>query len=86
VSAAPEYWIWIWHAFRVHAGHDVAGERPIDLVRVRYVDGDGRERVVRVEQAAGVSFEDGRMARSIPSYRGHRPPGVGHKRGSMCGG
>jgi hypothetical protein len=53
-------------------GHDVAGERPIDLVRVRYVDGDGREHVLRLEQAAGVSFEDGRMARSIPSYRGQR--------------
>jgi hypothetical protein len=53
-------------------GHDVAGERPIDLVRVRYVDGDGCDHVLRLEQAAGVSFEDGRMARSIPSYRGQR--------------
>jgi hypothetical protein len=53
-------------------GYDVVGERRIDLIRVRYVDDDGREHVVRLEQASGVSFEDGRMARAIPSYRGQR--------------
>jgi hypothetical protein len=53
-------------------GHDVADERPIDLVRVRYVDGDGCEHVVRLKQAAGVSFEDARMARSIPTSPGGR--------------
>jgi hypothetical protein len=51
---------------------DTASEQPIDLVRVRYVDGDGCEHVVRLEQAADVSFEDGRMARPIPSYRGQQ--------------
>ena len=53
-------------------GHDVAAERPIDLVRVRYIDGGGDEHVLRLEQAAGVAFEDGRMARAIPSYRGQQ--------------
>lgn len=49
--------------------------RDIDLVRVRYVDAEGVERLVRLEEAACVRFEDGRMARVIPSHRdqGHMP-------------
>ncbi|MFI5761987.1 TnsA-like heteromeric transposase endonuclease subunit [Streptomyces sp. NPDC051563] len=58
---------------------DVEGPEPavrgFDLVRVRYVDAEGIERLVRLEEAAGVLFEDGRMVRAIPSYRdqGHMP-------------
>lgn len=49
--------------------------REIDLVRVRYVDAEGIEHVVRLEEASRVPFEDGRMVRDIPSYRdqGHMP-------------
>ena len=47
--------------------HDMATERPIDLVRVRYVDGEGDEHVLRLEQAADVPFEDGRMRGRSPA-------------------
>lgn len=52
-----------------------ASAREIDLVRVRYVDTEGDEHLVRLQEAAGVPFEDGRMARAIPSHRdqGHMP-------------
>lgn len=52
-----------------------ASAREIDLVRVRYVDAEGVEHLVRLEEAADVRFEDGRMARAIPSHRdqGHMP-------------
>ncbi|KIE26567.1 hypothetical protein LK08_14905 [Streptomyces sp. MUSC 125] len=45
------------------------------MVRVRYVGREGTERLVRLEEAAEVPFEDGRMARVIPSYvgQGHMP-------------
>ncbi|MET9509907.1 TnsA-like heteromeric transposase endonuclease subunit [Streptomyces flavidovirens] len=51
------------------------GIRDIDLVRVRYVDGEGTEHLIRLEEAADTPFEDGRMVRAIPSYRGqgHMP-------------
>jgi hypothetical protein len=56
-------------------GQGVVDERPVDLVRVRYLDGDGREHFVRLEQARDTAFERGRMARAIPSHRGqaHTP-------------
>ncbi|MEV4943011.1 hypothetical protein [Streptomyces zaomyceticus] len=44
--------------------------REIDLVRVRYVDAEGAEHLVRLEEAADVRFEDGRMVRAVPSPRG----------------
>ncbi|MFD7875463.1 TnsA-like heteromeric transposase endonuclease subunit [Streptomyces sp. NPDC059766] len=49
--------------------------RDIDLVGVRYVGREGTERLVRLEEAAEVPFEDSRMARVIPSYVGqvHMP-------------
>ncbi|MEU5344475.1 TnsA-like heteromeric transposase endonuclease subunit [Streptomyces sp. NPDC020766] len=49
--------------------------RDIDMVRVRYVDPEGLQHLVRLEQAADVPFEDGRMVRAIPSHRdqGHMP-------------
>ncbi|MFF0157243.1 TnsA-like heteromeric transposase endonuclease subunit [Streptomyces sp. NPDC005263] len=49
--------------------------RDIDLVRVRYVDSGGLQHLVRLEEAADVPFEDGRMVRAIPSHRdqGHMP-------------
>lgn len=49
--------------------------REIDLVRVRYIDADGLEHLVRLEEVSDVPFEDGRMVRTIPSYRdqGHMP-------------
>ncbi|MFI6700226.1 TnsA-like heteromeric transposase endonuclease subunit [Streptomyces sp. NPDC050509] len=52
-----------------------SGTRDIDLVRVRYVDHEGTERLVRLEEAVRVPIEDGRTVRSIPSYRdqGHMP-------------
>ncbi|MGI5238709.1 TnsA-like heteromeric transposase endonuclease subunit [Dactylosporangium sp. CA-139066] len=53
-------------------GHDVAGERPVDLVRVRYIDRDGREHLTPLDRVTAVPFEDGRMARRVPSYRGQR--------------
>ncbi len=60
-------------------GGDALDEMPvrdIDLVRVRYVDAEGIEHLSRLEDAADVPFEDGRMARAIPSY-----PGQGHMPG-----
>ncbi|MFF2128391.1 hypothetical protein ACFVW1_23935 [Streptomyces olivochromogenes] len=49
--------------------------RDIDMVRVRYVDSEGFQHLVRLEEAADVPFEDGRMVRAIPSHRdqGHMP-------------
>ncbi|NEC91087.1 TnsA-like heteromeric transposase endonuclease subunit [Streptomyces sp. SID12501] len=45
------------------------------MIWVRYIDADGIEHRVRLEEASDVPFEDGRMVRSIPSYRdqGHMP-------------
>jgi hypothetical protein len=55
------------------------------VCRVVFVDARGVERDVGLEEAAAVPFEDGRMVRKIPSYRGqkrapvlvgdHRQPG-----------
>jgi len=39
---------------------------------VRYIDRDGKEHLTPLDQAAAVPFEDGRMARRVPSYRGQR--------------
>ncbi|MDX2962029.1 TnsA-like heteromeric transposase endonuclease subunit [Streptomyces acidiscabies] len=49
--------------------------RDIDMVRVRYADSAGHQHLVRLEEAADVPFEDGRMVRAIPSHRdqGHMP-------------
>ncbi|MFI5700878.1 TnsA-like heteromeric transposase endonuclease subunit [Streptomyces xanthochromogenes] len=57
------------------AGEPGPAVRDIDLVRVRYVDAEGVEHLVRLEEAADVPFEDGQMVRSIPSHRdqGHMP-------------
>jgi len=50
-------------------------ERPIDLVRLRYLDEAGHDQVVDLGQAREVAFERCRMAREIPSHRGqaHTP-------------
>ncbi len=42
------------------------------LCHVVFVDARGAERVVALEQAGTVAFEDGRMVRKIPSYRGQK--------------
>jgi hypothetical protein len=42
------------------------------MCRVVFVDARGVEHVVGLEQAAAVLFEDGRMVRRIPSYRGQK--------------
>ncbi|WP_242433327.1 MULTISPECIES: TnsA-like heteromeric transposase endonuclease subunit [unclassified Streptomyces] len=49
--------------------------RDIDMVRVRYVDSEGLQHLVRLDEAADVPFENGRMVRAIPSHRdqGHMP-------------
>jgi hypothetical protein len=49
--------------------------RDIDVVRVRYVDSEGVQHLVRLEEAADLPFENGRMVRAIPSHRdqGHMP-------------
>ncbi|MFE7076318.1 TnsA-like heteromeric transposase endonuclease subunit [Streptomyces sp. NPDC057620] len=49
--------------------------RGIDMVRVRYVDSQGVQHLVRWEEAADVPFENSRMVRAIPSHRdqGHMP-------------
>jgi len=49
--------------------------RDIDVVRVRYVDSEGVQHLVRLEEAADLPFENGRMVRDIPSHRdqGHMP-------------
>jgi hypothetical protein len=45
------------------------------VVRVRYVDSEGAQYLVRLEEAADLPFENGRMVRDIPSHRdqGHMP-------------
>jgi len=49
--------------------------RDIDVVRVRYVDSEGVQHLVRLEEAADLPLENGRMVRDIPSHRdqGHMP-------------
>ncbi|SOE07655.1 TnsA-like heteromeric transposase endonuclease subunit [Streptomyces sp. Ag109_G2-15] len=49
--------------------------RDVDVVRVRYVDSEGVQHLVPLEEAADLPFENGRMVREIPSHRGqgHMP-------------
>jgi len=42
------------------------------ICQVAFVDARGVEHVVGLEQAATMPFEDGRMVRRIPSYRGQK--------------
>jgi hypothetical protein len=64
-------------AFEVFRGGVVTG-MPVSIqidklvCRVVFVDARGVEHDVGLEQAAGVPFEDGRMVRKIPSYRGQK--------------
>ncbi len=40
------------------------------ICHVVFIDARGAEHIVALEQAGTVAFEDGRMVRKIPSYRG----------------
>lgn len=54
------------------AGTSVRADAAEAAGRVVFVDARGVERVVKLAWAATVPFEDGRMVRRIPSYRGQR--------------